>query len=159
MKDNFLSINGNLTDLVESLEYLNKQQMNNSITKNKTAPFKSDLIKNGLKRRNSTKNSMKNLTIFQPSQINMTSKLEKAIVSLNNVNDTITKKIKSFEKFFYTDLRRIKNLNQNKKKKYDNGMLFYNSLSLVMLSMLAGGLVGVVFILYFTFKKDDNSSF
>ena len=36
----------------------------------------------------------------------------------------------------------------------ENKFLFYNSLSLIMLSMLAGGLVGVVFILYFTFRKD-----
>ncbi len=36
----------------------------------------------------------------------------------------------------------------------ENNFLFYNSLSLIMLSMLAGGLVGVVFILYFTFRKD-----
>lgn len=46
----------------------------------------------------------------------------------------------------------------NKKLVHDsedeNKFLFYNSLSLIMLSMLAGGLVGVVFILYFTFRKD-----
>lgn len=36
----------------------------------------------------------------------------------------------------------------------ENSYLFYNSLSLIMLSMLAGGLVGVIFILYFTFKKE-----
>jgi hypothetical protein len=36
----------------------------------------------------------------------------------------------------------------------ENNFLFYNSLSLIMLSMLAAGLVGVVFILYFTFRKE-----
>ena len=39
-----------------------------------------------------------------------------------------------------------------------NNFLFYNSLSLIMLSMLAAGLVGVVFILYFTFKKDYQNN-
>lgn len=38
----------------------------------------------------------------------------------------------------------------------DNSFMFYNSLSLIMLSMLAGGLVGVIFILYFSFKKDNH---
>lgn len=49
-----------------------------------------------------------------------------------------------------------KNLKRRKSLDDDNTVLFYNSLSLVMLSMLAGGLVGVVFILYFTFRKEDS---
>ena len=36
----------------------------------------------------------------------------------------------------------------------ENNFMFYNSISLIMLSMLAAGLVGVVFILYFTFRKE-----
>jgi len=49
-----------------------------------------------------------------------------------------------------------------KKKKYmedDNIFMFYNSLSLIMLSMLGGGVVGVIFILYFSFKSDDTNSY
>lgn len=47
-----------------------------------------------------------------------------------------------------------------KKKKYmddDNVFMFYNSLSLIMLSMLGGGVVGVIFILYFSFKNDNSN--
>jgi hypothetical protein len=42
-----------------------------------------------------------------------------------------------------------------KKIKYDNSLNFYNSLSLVMLAILSGGLVGVVFILYASSKNAD----
>ena len=42
---------------------------------------------------------------------------------------------------------------RNKRKK--NTMIFYNSLSMVMLSMLTGGLIGLVFILYFTSDNKD----
>ena len=36
-----------------------------------------------------------------------------------------------------------------------SSMIFYNSLSMVMLSMLTGGLIGLVFILYFTSDNKD----
>jgi len=46
---------------------------------------------------------------------------------------------------------------ENKKKiQFDNSLLFYNSLSLIMLAMLTGGLIGVVYILFFTFRNDDK---
>jgi hypothetical protein len=35
----------------------------------------------------------------------------------------------------------------------ENSFLFYNTLSLIMLALLAGGLVGVIFVLYFSFKN------
>ena len=98
-----------------------------------------------------------NIVIEKKSE-QLLDKLNNAINSLHEVNKTISSKIEGFEKFFFADLKRIKNLSKNKKRNYDNGIIFYNSISLVMLSMLAGGLVGVVFILYFTFKKDESSN-
>jgi len=71
--------------------------------------------------------------------------------SPTNDDKNTTKNIVSSE--FYKFL-----VNNSKKrtKQYDNSMMFYNSLSLIMLSMLTGGLIGVILIIYFSFKTDDN---
>jgi len=49
----------------------------------------------------------------------------------------------------------VKN-SKNRNKQYDSSMMFYNSLSLIMLSMLTGGLIGVVLIIYYSVKTEDN---
>ena len=121
MKENFLSINGNLTSLLESLEKLNFQKVlpksneTNYLRNNITNVTKSNFIKSR-KTINSTE-IKKNISL-PLRETNLSSKLHNAIFSLYEVNNTVTKKIKSFEKFFYSDLRRIKNLNKSKKKKY-----------------------------------------
>lgn len=69
--------------------------------------------------------------------------------NINNKNNT--QKIVSNE--FYKFL--LKN-SKKRNKQYDTSMMFYNSLSLIMLSMLTGGLIGVVLIIYYSFKTDDN---
>ena len=168
MKDNMQLINGNLTNLVESLEGFYKNENSKTFTSkginNKTNSIKSRVFNKelyikgnstGNLKVNSISNSTNNSLILN---LTLSTKLHNAINSLHEVNKTISSKIEGFEKFFFADLKRIKNLSKNKKRNYDNGMLFYNSISLVMLSMLAGGLVGVVFILYFTFKKDESSN-
>lgn len=43
-------------------------------------------------------------------------------------------------------------------KEYENSLLFYNSISLVLLSMLTGGIVGVVIIIYISFKHDNTNN-
>lgn len=48
---------------------------------------------------------------------------------------------------------------KSEKKKYmeeHNVFMFYNSLSLVMLSMLGGGVIGILFILYFSYKDENH---
>lgn len=48
---------------------------------------------------------------------------------------------------------------KSEKKKYleeHNVFMFYNSLSLVMLSMLGGGVIGIIFILYFSYKDENH---
>ncbi len=94
---------------------------------------------------------------FRNESRNSKEKLLKAI-DLDDKQEIILKEIKTPVQM----TRNIQEIQQkNVKKKNSHGMddennfLFYNSLSLIMLSMLAGGLVGVVFILYFTFKKDS----
>ena len=52
-----------------------------------------------------------------------------------------------------------KNHKKNKFTEDDNILMFYNSLSLIMLSLLAGGVVGVIFILYFSFKTENPNQF
>ncbi len=45
---------------------------------------------------------------------------------------------------------------RKKSKHYDNSLMFYNSLSLIMLSLLAGGLVGIIFIIFLSFKNTEK---
>lgn len=86
---------------------------------------------------------------------------ELAVIS-NNLKKSIAE-IKDFHKSFnenFNDFEEVfseKNLHETKKK-YESSLLFYNSLSLIMLAMLAGGLVGVIFILYFSFHSKDIKS-
>lgn len=71
--------------------------------------------------------------------------------NINSKNKNNTQNIVSNE--FYKFL--VKN-SKKRNKQYDASMMFYNSLSLIMLSMLTGGLIGVVLIIYYSFKTDDN---
>jgi hypothetical protein len=74
--------------------------------------------------------------------------------SINNITAFITnKKLKDLDQ---TD----KPMNLKKKQKDIANMLnFYNSLSLIMLSLLAGGLVGIIFILFFSFRCEDKQDY
>ena len=71
--------------------------------------------------------------------------------NLTNKKNNNTKNIISNE--FYKFL--VKN-SKKRNMQYDNSMMFYNSLSLIMLSMLTGGLIGVVLIIYYSLKADDQ---
>jgi sugar-specific transcriptional regulator TrmB len=81
--------------------------------------------------------------------------LDESILSLKNFHLALDKKIKEFQD---NVKHPNKNKNLKKKRKEDDtaALNFYNSLSLIMLSLLVGGLVGVIFILYFSFKSDDK---
>lgn len=74
--------------------------------------------------------------------------------NLSKITETNIKDEVLFEEF-------LKKKGNWRKKKYleedNNAFMFYNSLSLIMLSMLGGGVVGVIFILYFTFKNDSTN--
>lgn len=73
-------------------------------------------------------------------------------------------KIEEYQKNFidsfvdFQDIYKKKNLKQTKEN-YQNNLLFYNSMSLIMLCLLAGGLVGVIFILYISFNASANEGF
>jgi len=71
--------------------------------------------------------------------------------NLTNKKNNNTKNIISNE--FYKFL--VKN-SKKRNMQYDTSMMFYNSLSLIMLSMLTGGLIGVVLIIYYSLKADDQ---
>jgi hypothetical protein len=75
---------------------------------------------------------------------------------LKEFHTNLNLKIKMFEdKVSHKDIMKQKNL-KKRKPVDDNRFNFYNSISLIMLGLLAGGLVGVVFILYFSFKNQDK---
>lgn len=50
------------------------------------------------------------------------------------------------------------NSSKKRNKQYNKSMIFYNSLSLIMLSMLTGGLIGVVLIVYYSLKPEDTDN-
>lgn len=59
----------------------------------------------------------------------------------------------------FEDFLKIKNFEKKKILEDDNVFNFYNSLSYIMLSMLGGGVIGVIFILFFSFKNDHSKFF
>jgi len=50
------------------------------------------------------------------------------------------------------------NSSKKRNKQYNKSMMFYNSLSLIMLSMLTGGLIGVLLIVYYSLKPEENEN-
>ena len=63
------------------------------------------------------------------------------------------------DEILFEDFLKIKNPKKKKLIEDDNVFMFYNSLSLIMLSMLGGGVIGVIFILYFSFKHDNTNCY
>jgi hypothetical protein len=97
-----------------------------------------------------------------PYKSNSTSVVS-TISNMKILQKSLEEKIKLFEKTSKGDKFLHSSLSSKirKKKKDRDGesaLMFYNSLSLIMLAMIAGGLVGVIFILYFSFKKEDYES-
>ena len=94
------------------------------------------------------------------SDLNMNNLHRLILKTTNNINSyekAIDSNIKNITEFIKDAQQISKHMKKKSKRNFvDNSLMFYNSLSLVMLSMLAGGLVGVVFILYFSFKKEDK---
>ena len=81
----------------------------------------------------------------------LASLLDKSAAIISAFGSHIGNKIKRLEKGVPKNGK-----SKRKAKHYDNSLTFYNSLSLIMLSLLAGGLVGVIFILYYSFKSSDK---
>jgi hypothetical protein len=79
----------------------------------------------------------------------MSNVIDKSVNLLDRFSDNVENKIEILEE----------NINFKKLKKhaknFDNSLEFYNSLSLIMLFFLSGGLIGVLFILYYSFKNSD----
>ena len=77
-------------------------------------------------------------------------KKDKMIFRINNTGYT-NNKGRIYSKAFKNKERK-----NYKEKKYENSLNFYNTLSLVMLAILTGGLVGVIFILYSSSKSEEE---
>lgn len=62
-----------------------------------------------------------------------------------------------FEKILINDFDLFsENFERRKYLEDHNVFVFYNSLSLIILSMLGGGVLGLLFILFFSFKEEDH---
>ena len=75
-------------------------------------------------------------------------------------NNDLDKKMKYFNSF----LKENANFNNEsntkfKKTSFKHSLNFYNSLSLLMLVLIGGGLVGIIFILCYTFRFEDKTNF
>ncbi len=70
----------------------------------------------------------------------------------NFTNNLNSREIKLISRFYNLTERNSKKRN----KIYENSLNVYNSISLLMLSMLTGGIFGVMIIIYLSLKNDDN---
>lgn len=70
----------------------------------------------------------------------------------NFTNYLNSREIKLINKFYNLTKKNSKKRN----KQYENSLDIYNSISLLMLSMLTGGILGVMIIIYLSLKNDEN---
>lgn len=95
-------------------------------------------------------NSISHPRLMEIKQI--TEQATASIANLQNYHKTFINEFEEFE-----SLLKKRNL-KKVKSKYQKNVLFYNSISLIMLCLLAGGLVGVIFILYYSFSIKEGKS-
>ena len=72
----------------------------------------------------------------------------------NNVTNSLNGREINLIARFYNITKRN---SQKRNKQYENSLVYYNSISLLMLSMLTGGIIGVMIIIYISFKSDNNA--
>jgi len=136
----------NLKKVKSRMNYIKENILNNT-------NINSDEIANKLPSQNKYLNyNNQSNPLLEIPQIDIDSNISET--DLNKIIDPNIKDEILFEEF-------LQHKNQSRKKKYsedDNVFMFYNSLSLIMLSMLGGGVVGVIFILYFSFKHDNSNN-
>ena len=150
-------------------------KMNNSISSNHTKKFYRQIFKDVIQNFKMIKANISRYTeLFnlidsykdsnfsnnQFENLNKDIKLQDLIGNFNSsinqfhsIHKNFEKIYGNFDEFIKKDYNIMKFF-RNKRKK--NTMIFYNSLSMVMLSMLTGGLIGLVFILYFTSDNKDT---
>jgi len=93
-----------------------------------------------------------NMKIEEKNKLNNKTELEikKSIKKIENYHQKFLDEFNSFEvNYKKKNLREVRN-------DYKNSMIFYNSLSLIMLALLSGGLVGIMLILFFSFTKNSK---
>jgi hypothetical protein len=94
---------------------------------------------------------------------NLKSDDKKIIKKLKDEVNYSIKNIESHHKNFLENFNEFETVSidlnkENIKKKFEKNLLFYNSISLIMLALLAGGLVGIIFILYFSFGSGSENN-
>lgn len=137
------TLEANITNLYNDISKLKNSTMNHT---------NSDKLQNNSINTTNTRENNCNRTILEE----VSQKLDDSLTNLRGFHSTLERKIKLFENNHR--LEASDNGSRIKKKSIqdDNSIVLYNSLSLLMLSMLAAGLVGVAFILYFSFKDEEQ---
>lgn len=72
-----------------------------------------------------------------------------------NVTKSLNKREINLISRFYN---MTKKNSKKRNKQYENSLIYYNSISLLMLSMLTGGIIGVIIIIYLSFTTDNFSA-
>lgn len=70
----------------------------------------------------------------------------------NFTNNLNSREIKLISRFYNLTQKNSKKRN----KQYQNSLNVYNTISLLMLSMLTGGIIGVMIIIYLSLKNEEN---
>jgi len=73
-------------------------------------------------------------------------KINGTLKSLELLQKSFNRSSQRFKEFIKTDYQIM---NKFKRKRKKNINIFYNSISMVMLSMLVGGLIGLLFVMYY----------
>jgi len=70
----------------------------------------------------------------------------------NMTKDLHSREINLISRFY----NMTKNYSTKRNKQYEDSLVYYNSISMVILSMLTGGIIGVIIIIYFSFKSNKT---
>jgi len=95
---------------------------------------------------------------FLSEYIDLTEEIEYYLYNVDLLhNRNITTKLDGREIKLITHFYNLTQRNSKKRnKQYENSLNVYKSISLLMLSMLTGGIIGVLIIIYLSFKNDEN---
>jgi len=95
---------------------------------------------------------------FLSEYIDLTEEIEHYLYEKDFLhNKNFTNNLNSREIILISRFYNLTKKNSKKRnKQYENSLDIHNSISLIMLSMLTGGILGVMIIIYLSSKNDDN---
>ena len=99
-------------------------------------------------------NDFKNNSLKDIDKNNFYDSIDQSLFNIKRFHTSLDQKIKKFEENLNIDSINKKN-NKNLKKNPQK-INIYNILSLIMLALLAGGLIGILAILYYSFRYEEK---